>query len=111
MRLIRGQGFDAIEETIHPVPNISVPTTPKVGAVDWWGWQQVRGGGFRSFLRWLLASGELPYSDCVFVTHLEMDARGECHEWSGMKYHYCETIDPEGPPLLLTELAALRETA
>jgi hypothetical protein len=111
MRLILGQSFDATEELIHPVRDVSQPPIPTRGSVDWWGWQQLRGGGCRSFLRWLLAMGEVTYAESIFVTHLFMEGRGECHTWGGTRFCYCDDPEPDGTPPRLAGLIRLRRTA
>ena len=101
MRLMIGVSFDAIEDVLHPVPDLSRPPEPKTAAVDWWGWRELRGGGLRSFLRWLGALGEVSYAEGVFAQHLAMEARGECHIWLGERFCYCADPEPDPVPRLM----------
>src|SRR3954453_3076719 len=111
MRLIQGRYDDELAAVLHPLRDLSEPERPKTGVVGWWGWQQLRGGGVRSFLRWLGEFGEVSWDDSVYILHLLYGARGTCHEWAATRYCYCDTTDPDGEPLRLSELVALRRSA
>lgn len=111
MRLILGRRDDELDALIHPLRDLAEPVRPRVGMVGWWGWQRLRGAGPRSFLRWLLALGEVSYEDSVYVMHLSYEARGECHAYLGERFCFCDDSDPDNDPVQLSELLAIRRTA
>jgi hypothetical protein len=82
-----------LETLEHPTRDLPALMRPRTLAVDWWGWRDLRGGGVRSFVGWVLTMGEVSYEDGLWVQHLEAERRGDCHRYGGLMYCYCEEAD------------------
>lgn len=79
--------------TRRPPPHMSlhVELMDWVGpiSVNWPDWRRLRGGGLRSWLRWVFTGGHVTRADKRELLAMQCVEQRECHRYQGIEHCYC----------------------